>query len=413
MGRWSWYSICVFFLWSLGTLLAGDWPQILGPHRSGVYVGSPLTWTWKGGEPERLWGKEVGEGFAGPAVFKDQLFLFHRVSDFEVLQCFRKSTGEFLWRSRAKASYRDRMGFNSGPRAVPTVTEDMVVTMGANGLIRALSREEGRLLWEVEAQSSYQADAGFFGFACSPLVTDDLVIAQIGGRRGAGLVAFDRQSGKLRWKATSDEAGYASPTQFLLRDRTVLACFNREGFVGLDPTNGEVLARYPWRAKMHASVNAATPLQIDDQRVFLSASYQAGATVLDLGELAKPRPVWAGNDILSNHYATSVYHKGYLYGFHGRQERSPALRCVNADSGDVVWTKPAYGGGAILGVGDRLLIMRESGELVMIKGSPEKYMELTSGQILGREARALPAFSSGVLYARDDRILVAVRLGKE
>ena len=65
-----------------------------------------------------------------------------------------------------------------------------------------------------------------------------------------------------------------------------------------------------WRSCTAISVNAATPLVIGDL-IFLSAAMGTGAGVFRVrgGELVE---LWASDDVLSNHYATSVYHKGYL-----------------------------------------------------------------------------------------------------
>ena len=54
--------------------------------------------------------------------------------------------------------------------------------------------------------------------------------------------------------------------------------------------------------------------------------------------------VWTSDEVMSNHYATSVYHEGHLYGFHGRQEYSPNLRAVELQTGQVKWDIPTYGG---------------------------------------------------------------------
>ena len=53
--------------------------------------------------------------------------------------------------------------------------------------------------------------------------------------------------------------------------------------------------------------------------LFASAEYGPGAGVLRL-DGSKLVDVWTSDETLSNHYATSVGHEGYLYGFHGRQE---------------------------------------------------------------------------------------------
>ena len=72
----------------------------------------------------------------------------------------------------------------------------------------------------------------------------------------------------------------------------------------------------PWRARQSASVNAATPLIIGDL-IFVSAEYGPGAGVLRV-DGSNLKGLWASDEVLSNHYSTSVHRDGYLYGFHGR-----------------------------------------------------------------------------------------------
>ena len=80
--------------------------------------------------------------------------------------------------------------------------------------------------------------------------------------------------------------------------------------------------------------------------------------------------MWLSNDVLSNHYATSVYHDGRLYGFHGRQEFGPVFRAVDMQTGKVLWSTERFGAGRVTLAGDRLLIVRETGELMLAAASP-------------------------------------------
>jgi outer membrane protein assembly factor BamB len=234
-------------------------------------------------------------------------------------------------------------------------------------------------------------------------------VLNVGGRDGAGVVAFDRGDGHLVWKATSDEAGYASPVAATLGGKRYVLSFNRAGLVGLDPKDGTVRFSFPWRSRSHASVNAATPLAIDDT-VFLSASYGTGAVLLRIGADAKPRPIWSGDDILSNHYATSVHHDGFLYGYDGRQEERPRLRCVELKTGKVRWSEEGFGAGTLLAAGDTLLVLKESGELLVAPASPEKFAPTARAQLLHSDCRAYPALAGGLFYARDKDTLVCVDL---
>jgi hypothetical protein len=61
---------------------------------------------------------------------------------------------------------------------------------------------------------------------------------------------------------------------------------------------------------------------------------------------------------------------------------------------------------------DRLLILRERGELVLAEATPEAYRPLARPQIRGGTVRAYPALAGQTLYARSEREMVAVELPK-
>ena len=386
----------------------GDWPQILGPGRDGVIRDQQIAGQWPTDGPPILWHKTVGEGFAGPAVVGGRLILFHRVGDEEAVEALDSGSGESLWRTAYSTSYRDDFGFDEGPRAVPTVADGRVFTCGAQGVLQAVDLQSGERLWSVATHDRFRVRKGFFGAACSPLVHDGKVIVNVGGRDGAGIVAFDAATGDILWTATDHEASYSAPTIAPIGGAPRALVFTRTGLVVLDPQSGDIWAEFPWRSRLGASVNAATPLVIDN-RVFLSASYGVGAVLLD-ATTPTLQPLWSSDDALTNHYATSVRYQGFLYGYHGRQEYRPSLRAVELATGDVAWSVDAFGGGAILLADDKLLVLNENGELFLAPASTEGFMPTAWARILAATVRAYPAVAGGVLYARNQRELVAVDL---
>ena len=387
---------------------ADDWPQFLGPLRNGVYAGNDLAPSWPAGGPKKLWSREVGEGFAGPAVAGDRLVLFHRLGDRETVECLHAETGEGIWSFDYPTAYVDDFGFDNGPRSVPTLAEGRVYTFGAEGTLDCLDLETGKKLWSVEIHKQFGVRKGYFGAACSPAVEGNRVLLNIGGRKGAGVGAFDKRTGAVVWTATDDEASYSSPIVATLGGERHALFFTRAGLVDADPADGTVRLQFAWRPPISASVNAATPLAIGDQ-VFLSTSYGRGAVLLNVkGNQAEP--VWQSDDAMTNHYATCVYRDGYLYGFHGRQEYGPSLRCVELATGRVVWSQDRFGAGTLILAGDRLVVLREDGQLVLASASPQGYRELARARVLPATARAYPALSGGRLYARNANTLVAVDL---
>jgi len=393
------------------TTAAGDgWPQFLGPTRDGVYAGEALADSWPADGPPLLWKKEIGAGFSGPAVADGRLVLFHRRGDEELVQCLDAATGAEIWTHSHPTAYRDSFGFDKGPRATPAIAAGRVYTFGAEGVLSAVAFKTGARIWSVDTAAKFSVPKGFFGAACSPLIESDRVLMNLGGKDGAGLVAFDRETGAVAWKTGGDQASYSSPVAATIGGRRLVLFLTFVSLTGVDPATGEVRFTFPVPVRNPSSVKAAAPLVIGDQ-VFISASYDVGAFLLRIKD-KEVQTVWESDEALSNHYATSVFFQDHLYGFHGRQEYAPSLRCVELKSGKVGWSEERFGGGTLMLAGTRLLILTDKGELILAPADPERFRPLARAKVVGGEVRAYPALAAGRFYARNENTLVCLDLRK-
>jgi outer membrane protein assembly factor BamB len=390
-----------------------DWPQFFGPGRNGVYRGPALSEDWTERGPKVVFRKDVGAGFAGPVVSQGHLILFHRQNNREIVEAMDPLTGATQWKYDYPTAYRDDFGFDEGPRAAPVIADGAVYTFGAEGILSALEVATGKKIWGEDTRARFKVAKGFFGAAGSPIVDEGRVIANVGGP-DAGVVAFDVKTGKVLWTSTSDEASYSSGIIATIGGRKVAVFLTRTNLLGLDPATGKVQFQKRWRALQAASVNAATPVIVNDPMgtlIFVSAEYGPGAGVFRV-EGSNLTPLWTSLDALTNHYATSVYRDGILYGFHGRQEEGQSLRAVDFRTGKVRWTRDRFLAGSLILAGERLLILRETGELVLVAASPAGFQQLTRGFILPTPVRPFPALADGRLYARNEKTLICVDLRK-
>ncbi len=385
------------------TIRADDWPQFLGPHRDGVSAESGVK-PWGQGGPKVSWSRDVGPGFAGPVVAAQRLILFHRVGDQEIVECLRADNGKSLWQFGYPTAFEDDFRKGDGPRATPTIAGGTVVTFGADGWLHALDLENGKKLWDRNLIKDYDVPGSFFGVGSSPLVVGDRVLVNVGGKN-AGIVAFALDSGKELWKATRDGASYSSPTIATIDGATHGVFFTRQGVVLVDPQTGTVRFQTPWRARIDASVNAATPLILGDA-AFFSTSYDTGAVMLKLRKDGAIK-LWDSDEIMSNHYNTSIHNVGHLYGFHGRQEGpGPSFRCIELKTQKVCWDRPRFGCASMILAGDKMILLTERGELLLVEATPTAYRELARAQVFtAGPCRAQIALSGGRLYARDQKKL--------
>ena len=397
------------------SVFATDWPQFLGPNRNGSYTGADVSFTWDEKGPARLWKVSVGRGFSGPVVSQSRLFLHQRKGDAEELLCLEADSGKTLWSVSDPTTYHDSFGFDDGPRATPTVAAGRIYTFGAEGLLTCRSTKDGTRVWQIATHKTFKVKKGFFGAACSPLYHEGVVIVNVGGKDDSGIVAFDAESGAVRWKATGHDASYSSPAVVSISEEPHCLVFTREGLVDLHPSTGKVRFEFPWRARIAASVNAATPL-VDGDLVFITSSYRTGAACLRVGDDAFER-LWSSDEAISSHYATPVINNGTIYGLDGRQEFGQSMRAVDVKSGKVLWTQEGFKAGTVSLIGAHVLLLTEDGELIGIKASPKSYQRVARATVASGTVRAFPALASGRLFFRSETELYAVDLrnaaGKE
>ena len=391
-------SIALFFLVSVP--VAAEWPQILGPDRNGR-TSHELPDAFGEGGPEVLWRYGVGQGMAGVAVTGERVVIFHRPGDVERVEALARKDGSSLWRSDAPATYLGGILPDSGPRAVPTIHGDAILTLGAGGRLRAHDLASGKERWSVDLTETFTAPEGYFGFGSSPLVVTvgerELVVVNAGGK-DASMVAYDLTTGELVWKTVEDRASYSSPILATLGGQQQVVAATRLHVVGLEPESGRELWRIPF-GRRGPSVVAAVPV-VSGSRVLLTAAYGVGGLLLEISPQQKPEEVWSGVQ-LASHYPTPIVLGAHVYGITGREDHGNGqLRALDWATGRVLWSETEYGVAHLISDGRRLLAQRLDGSLELLAVDPIRFRRLDRAKVAGAPLRSLPAYSDGVLYLR-------------
>jgi outer membrane protein assembly factor BamB len=390
----------LFAVSAIHAAFPADWPQFLGPTRNCTSTETGLLLDWPRGGPPKLWEKPVGEGYSSPVIVGDRLILFHRVGNQEVVECLHPATGKPTWKFGYPSDYRDSYGKGDGPRSTPVIAGKHVFTLGAGGQLHCIELETGKKVWERSITTDYQVKESFFGVGTSPLVEKDRLLLNVGGGTGAGIVAFDVQTGKEVWKAADDDASYSSPVAATIDGVRQAVFLTRAGVVIVDPDTGKVRFTKPFRSRLGPSVNAATPVVVDDL-VFFSSEYGVGGMLLKVNRNGADE-VWNAKTALTCHYNTAVHRDGFLYGIDGRQEGGAELRCVELRTGKVRWGRPGSGCASLILADGHLFAMFENGELALIEATPAAYREKARFTALAAPVRAEIALADGRLYARDN-----------
>ncbi|HAN96855.1 MAG TPA: hypothetical protein DCQ98_05215 [Planctomycetaceae bacterium] len=381
---------------------AGDWPQILGPNRDGIAVDERPLPTGQGTIDVRtVWERKVGEGFAGVAVADGIAVLFHRVDDRETVEGLDAATGETRWRADWPAEYQGRINPDGGPRAVPTISQGRVVAWGAAGTAVCLDLATGKELWKRDLFGELRGDENYFGAGSAPLIVDRTVVINVGGRQGAGVVGLDLQDGTTRWQATNEGASYAAPIAIDFRGRTTVLVPTRLQLVALDAEDGQERFRVPF-GKTGPTVNASVPIVVGTQ-VHVSAAYGIGSLMLELAE-GQMRVVREGGEEFASQYFTPVSVGAHLFGTDGREDFDDTnLRCVERESGQVLWSRPMPGT-HLIRLGEDLIGVSIDGTLRIVGAETGAYRERFSGRWTDGTGRALPAYADGRLFVRSNAV---------
>lgn len=386
-----------------------DWPKFLGPRGDGTSHEVGLLKSWPPEGPPIVWSRRLGLSYSGPVTSRGRLVLFHRLGNQEIVECLDARTGEPVWEQGYPTTYVDRYGYNGGPRASPTVEGNRVYTFGAQGKLSCFDFETGQLLWQRWINQDYKVPQDQFGAGVAPVIDGDLILLNAGGPQGAGLVAVNKNSGKTVWKGSDNGFSYSTPVVRNIHGSKLGVFFTRQGLLVVEPQSGQERYRYYFRSKNIQSVNGASPVVLDDH-VFLSATYGTGAVLLKL-EPEGLKEIWKDRRAMQNHWATSIYHQGHLYGVDGRHEFGANFRCLEFMTGKVRWrADPGLGRATFILAERHLVALGERGYLALIEVNPDSYKEKARTRVLNYPCWTPPVLSRGLLYVRSADKLVCLDL---
>ncbi len=189
---------------------------------------------------------------------------------------------------------------------------------------------------------------------------------------------MNKKTGETVWEGGDRQICYSSPTVATLGGVRQVLIVNEADVSGHDLKTGKVLWRHPWPGKSNASASVSQAVPIAPERVFLSKAYGIGAALLKLvpsGESTlDAEVVWANSKVMKTKFSNVAIKDGFAYGL-----SDGVLECVALADGRRVWHEGRYPQGQILRVGDLLLVLTESGDVVLVVASPE-----AANHVLGR-----------------------------
>jgi outer membrane protein assembly factor BamB len=267
---------------------------------------------------------------------------------------------------------------------------------------------DGSVRWTRKLKDEYKGDDGYFGAGSSPLAIGNKLIVNVGGKK-AGIVCLNADTGATIWQSTQADASYASPIRFQTRNHEQIVVPTRYTTYGLNIENGKELWSTSF-GQRGPTVNAATPIALDNERIFLTASYGIGNLILQ-PNMNAVQVVEKGSR-LSSQYATPIFLNDKIFGSDGREDYSDgSYKCLSSDSDKVLWEKSDMPICHSIGINNKLLLIGIDGRLWSLDTNADKFSPLWTSALPAGNYRSMPAYEGTSLITRSSQAWIAVQLG--
>ena len=433
--------------WMSGTpdrSVAKDWTQFRGAASDGrASTACPVRWS----STENVrWKKKLdGEGWSGPVVWQDRVFVTEAVPDmnprgeeaavdgvrpepyrggggrrrddlvdtvyrYDVV-CLDAGNGETIWRRTAKRGKPPIPRHSSNTYATETPLTDgerVYAYFGMNGVF--CFDMSGGLVWQRDL-GEYSMRAGW-GTSSSPVLFESKLFIQCDNDEQSFLVALDSRSGEELWRVNRDEASqYSSPIvwQNSQRDELIAGGMTYRSY---DPDTGKLL----WSLDMAKGRSSATAVAADDRLYVGTERRNRGGADDGGGFLFAVKPGGSGDitppegeeastyvqwkiERSDLQMASPAYAGGCLYIL---ERRAGRLHCIKASTGETAYRQRLPGARAFWAspwsADGRVYCLDTSGTTYVLDAGPD--YKLIAENRIDEQAWSSPAVAGGRLFLR-------------
>ena len=373
-----------------------DWPRWRGPNGDGISMETDWNPEALAGGPKVLWKTVVGNGHSHVVIKKNRLYTV----GYNKMYCLNAETGKEIWNHSFDLLH--------DYQSTPNIDGKFIFALSTTGKLTCLKAKTGKLQWERNLVREFHMEKLVYGYAQSPIIEDSLIIINL-NRSG---IALDKKTGDKVWdsdvhKIKFESGYYATPVLYNHEGKRYTLLFSGTGLFSVDVHTGNPLWFYEWYDQSGgdktAQTNAADPI-VFDNKVFISSCYgiKRGALLNISGN--EPNVLWQ-NENMKNYFSSSVLVDGYLYGIDEETGKLNTLRCVEWETGHLMWEKKIEMASLIAADG-KIIILEEDGTLHIAEATPSSYQEISSGDVLegeqkGRQFWTPPVLCNGKIYCRN------------
>ena len=412
--------LAVYLMVAASAVPSGNWPTFRGPDRTGVSNETKLLKSWPQAGPALVWKAEgVGRGYSSLAILGGKIFTLGDgtvAGDAdEYLLAYDQATGKPLWKTKTGGPWTEGNASWQSSRSTPSTDGKLVYVISPHGKLVACDVAKGEIVWQKDFKVEFEGKKGdAWGFSESPLIDGDKLICTPGGD-AATVVAFNKTTGDVVWKASQPEnrgAGHSSIVISEISGQRIYVQLTAAGVMGIRAEDGTVLWNYPVEK---TTAICPTPI-IKDDLVFIAAGYKRGGALVRQvskgGGKVDVQEVYGMKPELANKHGGVVRVGDYIY---ADSDDQGIPYCAELLTGTVKWKERASGKNSmsVAAADGHLYLHFADGTMVLANADPSGYKEVGSFQIPGtgeRPSWSHPVIVDGKLYLRENNVILCYNI---
>jgi outer membrane protein assembly factor BamB len=390
------------------------WPKFHGPQGDNLSPAEGLLQQWPEDGPQMVWtASGIGAGFSSVTLGGGLLYTAGNVGDATVVTALDLD-GKTRWQTPCGKAWTAGPG---GTRATPTIDGSRLYYETPYGDVVCLDAQSGERIWGLNILDQFGSSNITWGLSESILVDGDRAICLPGGPN-VSVVALDKNTGEVVWKAPSAEgdlAGYATARLVEYEGLRIILTKTSRAAIGVNADTGDLLFRYPHRTEY--DVNATTPL-FHDGWVFLTSGYgTTGSVMLQLkveGPQVGVEKVWESRE-LDNHHGGAILLDGAIYSA-AHNFNSGRWICLDWKTGQLRYAERGVGKGSLTYADGMLYTYSENRAVGLVPAVAAEHQVVSRFRTpSGPDGPtwAHPVVCGGRLYLRHDDKLYAYDVQKQ
>ena len=405
-------SLSLLFILCLTSIaLAENWPGFRGPTGQGISseTGIPIEWS---ATSNVVWKAEIpGLGWSSPIVWGDRVIVTTATNGGVSCRviCLDRLSGKVFWDTEVvQQTPRRKEDRNSYATPTPVTDGQRIYVAFGDGSLAALSMA-GVVIWRNRDFKFYSQH----GLGVSPILYQDLFIIPFDGSSDgedkkvgwqkpwdkAVILAFDKQTGKVRWTGRRGLSRIAHVTPNILREEGSDQLVSGAGNVvqGFDLKTGERL----W--SVDSQGEGVVPSIVIGKGLIFSASGFEKPTIRAIrtggkGDVTETHIAWEQTKGVPS-VPSFVYYEPYLFAI----ADAGIATCLQAETGEIVWQERINGTHAASPIyaDGKIYFLSMEGESTIIEAKPE--FKVVAKNTIDEPCQASYAVSQKQIFIRSER----------